>query len=60
MRLQKICIGRRSQRSESYISKAVGAVAVANDSGSVVFDKADCVGSENGKVVVITKLANED
>ena len=60
MHLQKICIGRRSRRSESYISKTVGAVAVANDGGSVLFDKADCVGGENGKVVVITKLANED
>ena len=31
---------------------------MADDGGSVVFDKADVVGGENGGVTVITKLAD--
>ena len=60
MRLQKRCIGQRSRRSERYVLEAVGAVAVADDSGSVVFYEAGDVGSENGGVTIITKLANGD
>ena len=37
-----------------------GAVAVANNGGSVVFDEADGVGGENDGVDVITKLADGD
>ena len=58
MRLRKRWIGRQSRRSESYVPESVGAVAMANDSGSVVFDEAGGVGSENGGVAVITKLAD--
>ena len=60
MHLQKRWFGRRIRRGESYVPEAVGAVAVANDGGSVVFDKADDVGGENGGVAVITKLADGD
>ena len=58
MRLRKRWIGRRSRRGESYIPEAVGAVAVAYNGGSVVFDKTGGVGSENGGVAVIKKLAD--
>ena len=60
MRLRKMWIGRRSRRSESYAPEAVGVVAVADDGESVVFDKADVVGGENGGVAVVTKLAYGD
>ena len=33
---------------------------MANNGGSLVFDKADGVGGENGEVAVIKKLANGD
>ena len=35
-------------------------VAVANDSGSVIFDEMGGVGSENGRVAIIMKLADGD
>ena len=57
MRLRKMWIGQRSQCSESYVPEDVGAVAVSNGGGSVVFDKKDGVGCESGRVAVITKLA---
>ena len=60
MCLWKRWIGQRSQRGESYVPEAVRAVAVADDGGIVVFDKADSVGGENGGVAVITKLADGD
>ena len=53
MRLQKRWIGHRSQRGEIYVPEAVGAIAVADDVGSVIFDEADGVGGENGGVEVI-------
>ena len=60
MCLRKRWIGRRSRRGEIYVPEAVGVVAVADYSGSVIFDKVDSVGGENGGVSVITKLANGD
>ena len=60
MRLRKRWIGRQSQCGESYVPEAVGAVAVADNGGSIVFDEADGVGSENGRVAVITRLADGD
>ena len=60
MRLRKRWIGRRSRHGEIYVPDTVGAVAVANDGGSVIFDEADGVGGENGGVAVIKKLANGD
>ena len=53
MRLQKRWIGHRSQRGEIYVPEAVGAIAVADNGGSVIFDEADGVGGENGGVDVI-------
>ena len=53
-------IGRRRRCGESYVPEAVGAVAVADDGGSAVFDKEDGVGGENDGVAVITKLADRD
>ena len=55
MRLQKRWIGRWSRRGEIYVPEDVGAVAVSNGGGSVVFDKKDGVGCESGRVAVITK-----
>ena len=60
MCLRKRWIGRRSRRGEIYVPEAVGAVAVAGDGGSVVFDEADGMGGENGRVAVIKKLADGD
>ena len=59
MRFRKRWIGRRSRRGDIYVPEAVGAVAVADNGVSVVFDKAEGVGSENGGVSIITKLAME-
>ena len=53
-------IGRHSQSGEIYVPEVVRAVAVADDGGSVVFDKAGGVFGENGGVAVITKLADGD
>ena len=58
MRLRKSWIGWRSPRGEIYVPESVGAVTVAGNGGRVVFDKADGVGSENGGVAVITRLAD--
>ena len=60
MLLRKRCIKQQSRSGENYVPEVVGAVMVANDNGSVVFDEADGVGGENGGVAVITKLANGD
>ena len=53
-------MGWRSRRGEIYVPEAVGAVVVANDGGSVVFNEADGVSSQNGGVAVITNLADGD
>ena len=58
MCLKKRWIGRWSQRRERYVSEAVGAVAVADNGGSAIFDEANGVVGEIGGVAVITKSAN--
>ena len=60
MRLRKRWIGRRSQHGEICVPEAVGAVAVADNGGIVVFEEENGVGGRNSRVSIITKLANGD
>ena len=38
LRLRKRWLGRRSRSGESYVPEAIGAIAMADDGGSVAFD----------------------